>query len=131
MLRMCSCYSGASKIFREKRAQGDTAGSREASCGRWPQGGWHQVILATTCFSTARGRALYEELEKRLSSIGVLNLYACIADPIEEDERLTRDSERFHAHMGFEKVGEFHKCAFKFDCWYNMIWMEEVIGRHV
>lgn len=77
------------------------------------------------------GRALYEELERRLGEAGMLNLYACIADPLEEDEYLTRDSERFHERLGFTKVGEFHQCGYKFHRWYNMIWMEKLIGSHV
>ena len=76
------------------------------------------------------GRALYEELENRLKAMGILNLYACIGCPIVEDEYLTRNSEQFHAHLGFEKVGEFHKCGYKFGRWYNMIWMEKIIGEH-
>ena len=73
------------------------------------------------------GRALYEELERRLAKIGIFNLYACIACPIEEDEYLSWDSERFHAHLGFKTVGEFHKCAYKFGRFYNMIWMEKIV----
>lgn len=76
------------------------------------------------------GRALYEALEQELGERGILNLYACIGDPIVEDEYLTKDSERFHARLGFVKVGEFHKCGFKFGRWYNMIWMEKIIGKH-
>ncbi len=73
------------------------------------------------------GRALYEKLEEELKKIGIKNLYACIADPISEDEYLTKDSEKFHRHMGYIKVGEFHKCGYKFGHWYNMIWMEKII----
>ncbi len=76
------------------------------------------------------GRMLYEALEKELKDMGILNLYACIGDPDEEDEYLTKDSERFHARLGFEKVGVFHKCGYKFNRWYNMIWMEKIIGEH-
>ena len=47
-----------------------------------------------------------------------------------EDEYLTKNSERFHRHMGYRKVGEFHKCGYKFNRWYNMIWMEKMIGEH-
>ena len=75
------------------------------------------------------GRRLYEALEARLKEMGFLNLYACIGDPIVEDEYLTRNSERFHQHMGFVKVGTFHKCGRKFGRWYNMIWMEKIIGE--
>ena len=76
------------------------------------------------------GRALYEALEHALKDIGILNMYACIADPIAEDEYLTRNSEQFHQHLGFTKVGTFHKCGYKFGRWYNMIWMEKIIGEH-
>ncbi len=76
------------------------------------------------------GRILYETLESGLKSKGILNLYACIASPVKEDEFLTRDSEMFHARLGFRKVGEFHKCGFKFGRWYDMIWMEKIIGEH-
>ncbi len=76
------------------------------------------------------GRALYEALEARMKERGFLNLYACIGDPVVEDETLTRHSERFHHHLGYVKVGTFHACGYKFDRWYNMIWMEKMIGEH-
>lgn len=76
------------------------------------------------------GRALYEALEKALKDMGVLNLYACIGYPQEEDEYLNYNSARFHAHLGFVKVGEFHNCGYKFHRWYHMIWMEKIIGNH-
>ena len=76
------------------------------------------------------GRALYEALEAALKQRGMLNLYACIGTPEAEDEYLTRNSEHFHAHMGYRKVGEFHKCGYKFGRWYDMIWMEKIIGKH-
>ena len=62
--------------------------------------------------------------------MGILNLYACIGYPETEDEYLTRNSAGFHAHLGYIKVGEFHKCGYKFGRWYNMIWMEKMIGEH-
>ena len=76
------------------------------------------------------GRRLYEALEEGLKAQGIFNLYACIGDPIVEDEYLTRNSEQFHEHLGFAKVGTFHKCGYKFGRWYNMIWMEKLIGDH-
>ena len=76
------------------------------------------------------GRKLYEAIEKDLADMGIKNLYACIGDPLTEDEYLTRNSEEFHGHMGFIKVGTFHKCGYKFGRWYNMIWMEKIIGKH-
>ena len=76
------------------------------------------------------GRMLYEALEEKLKAMGILNLYACIAYPDTEDEYLTRNSAEFHEHLGYSKVGEFHKCGYKFGRWYNMIWMEKMIGEH-
>ncbi len=76
------------------------------------------------------GRKLYAALEEDLKKRGILNLYACIADPITEDKYLNKNSEQFHYHMGFIKVGTFHQCGYKFNRWYNMIWMEKLIGEH-
>ena len=76
------------------------------------------------------GRALYEALEEALKNMGITNLYACITDPVKEDEYLTRNSEQFHQHLGYTKVGDFHKCGYKFGRWYNMIWMEKIISEH-
>ena len=76
------------------------------------------------------GRRLYEALEEKLKAQGILNLYACIGYPETEDEYLTRNSAEFHAHLGFETVGRFRKCGYKFGRWYDMIWMEKMIGEH-
>ena len=88
------------------------------------------IYLAHDAKGHGYGKSLYEELERILKGRGITNLYACIGDPIEEDEYLTRNSEQFHAHMGFDKVGTFHECGYKFNRWYNMIWMEKIIGEH-
>ncbi|MBO4869922.1 MAG: N-acetyltransferase [Clostridia bacterium] len=76
------------------------------------------------------GSALYLALEEKLTEQGIKNVYACIASPPVEDEYLSRDSERFHGALGFVKCGEFHKCGYKFGRWYDMIWMEKLIGPH-
>lgn len=77
------------------------------------------------------GRALYEALEEALRERGILNLYACIGWPAAPDKYLTTNSADFHAHLGFKKVGEFHKCGYKFGRWYDMIWMEKLLGKHL
>ena len=76
------------------------------------------------------GRRLYEELADRLKKMGILNLYACITCPDREDEYVTRNSMEFHSHLGFRQVAEFRSCGYKFGRWYNMIWMEKMIGGH-
>ena len=76
------------------------------------------------------GRALYEALEKVSRAQNILNLNACIGYPEAEDEYLTGNSVQFHGHMGYRMVGEFHKCGYKFGRWYNMVWMEKLLGEH-
>lgn len=88
------------------------------------------VYLAPNARKSGMGRKIYEVLEMKLREMGILNLYACIGCPEVDDEYLTMNSADFHAHMGFVKVGEFHKCGYKFGRWYNMIWMEKIIGKH-
>ncbi len=88
------------------------------------------IYLKYDAVKCGLGRMLYEALETEMKKRGFLNLYACIGYPIEEDEYLTRNSAEFHAHLGYQTVGEFHKCGYKFGRWYNMIWMEKLIGEH-
>jgi phosphinothricin acetyltransferase len=76
------------------------------------------------------GRILYETLEQILVHQNILNLNACIAYADEEDAYLTHDSIRFHQHLGYQMVGEFHQCGYKFERWYHMVWMEKHIGSH-
>ena len=77
------------------------------------------------------GRKLHDALESTLREQGILNMNACIAYPPEEDEHLDKNSVEFHAHMGYRLVGEFYKCGYKFNRWYNMVWMEKMIGEHL
>ena len=46
------------------------------------------------------------------------------------DRHLTNDSYYFHSKMGFQMVGTFHDSGYKFGTWYDMIWMEKLIGAH-
>ncbi len=76
------------------------------------------------------GKILYQALENSLQRIGVLNMNACIAVPKGEDVHLSNDSYHFHEKMGFRLVGTFHDSGYKFHTWYDMIWMEKMIGKH-
>lgn len=77
------------------------------------------------------GRILHDALEQILKAQGILNLNACIACPAgADDEYLTRNSIQFHEHLGYRLVGEFNQCGYKFNRWYNMVWMEKLIGEH-
>jgi len=88
------------------------------------------IYLKETARKGGIGKKLYETIEKISKAQHITNLNACIACPEIEDEYLTRNSAEFHAHMGYTLVGEFHKCGYKFGRWYNLIWMEKIIGEH-
>ena len=76
------------------------------------------------------GGKLNRALEAVCKAMGILNMEACIGVPEVEDEHLTRNSEEYHTHIGYRLVGEFYKCGYKFGRWYNMVWMEKLIGEH-
>ena len=76
------------------------------------------------------GKALYLELESRCKDMHIQNLNACIAYPIQEDSYLDTSSVKFHEKLGYSMVGKFHQCAYKFNTWYDMVWMEKSIGNH-
>ncbi len=88
------------------------------------------VYVSQACRGGGIGRALYEKLEAVLQCQNILNLNACIAWPSGEDPHLSTDSASFHARLGYEKVAHFHRCGFKFNTWYDMIWMEKLLGAH-
>ncbi len=95
--------------------------------------GWacEMTIYLDPCIQKCgAGKKLYAALEERLQRMGVLNCYACIAYPEEEDAYLTKNSYCFHSHLGYREVGRFHKCAYKFGRWYDMVYLEKAIGRH-
>lgn len=76
------------------------------------------------------GSRLYAKLEEILKKQNVTNICACIAYREHEDETLTHASPKFHAACGYQKIGHFTKCGYKFGRWYDLIWMEKFIGEH-
>lgn len=76
------------------------------------------------------GKILYFALEDILKRQNILNLNACIAFASVEDDHLDNSSVSFHEKAGYFKVAHFTKCGYKFNTWYDMIWMEKHIGEH-
>lgn len=78
------------------------------------------------------GRRLYQAMEKVLRAQNVTNMNACIAIPPEGDTDgyVDKNSMDFHEHLGFKLIGRFQKCGHKFNRWYDVIWMEKIIGEH-
>lgn len=75
----------------------------------------------------ARGRGLgtllYGRLEELLARQHILNVNACITWP-------NPDSIRFHERLGYRIVAHFTKCGYKLGRWYDMVWMEKMLGEH-
>ena len=88
------------------------------------------IYVKNNCKRMGIGKALYEVLEQELKDMGILNMNACIACPVQEGRYLNDDSIRFHDNMGFTEVGHFHNSGYKFGQWFDMIWMEKMIGEH-
>ncbi len=76
------------------------------------------------------GRLLYEAMETLLKQMHILNVNACIAAPKEPDPYVDNNSIEFHTHMGYTMVGKFHDSGYKFGTWYDMVWMEKMLGEH-
>lgn len=77
------------------------------------------------------GRRLYELLEGVLRMQGVTNAYACIASSEPPCDQAPDTSRLFHEHLGYKLAGTFRKCGYKFDRWFDMIWMEKMLtDRH-
>ena len=76
------------------------------------------------------GKRLYNAIEAISRAQHIINLNACIGSTDVPDAHLNNNSAEFHAHLGYRMVGEFRQCGYKFGRWYNMVWMEKMLGPH-
>ena len=88
------------------------------------------IYLAKEACGRGIGRKLYEVLEKAAKAQNITNMNACIATCRTEDEYLTNRSYYFHEKMGYKLVGTFNNSGYKFDKWYDMVWMEKSVGEY-
>lgn len=88
------------------------------------------IYLNKNCKRKGYGKKLYSAIEEIAKLQNIQNLYACVTNPDKQDEYLTNDSELFHKHLGYQQVGKFNKCGYKFGKWYNIVWLEKTIGEH-
>lgn len=75
------------------------------------------------------GKRLYTALEDVLRIQNVISLNACIAFADEPDDILNNNSMTFHSKMGYRYVGRFNASGYKFNRFYDMIWMEKLIAK--
>lgn len=77
------------------------------------------------------GKRLYYRLEKTLREMGILNTYASVVTiDSEEDAYLTMNSYNFHERMGYHPVGKLNSIGYKFNKWFDIIWMGKNLGVH-
>ena len=81
------------------------------------------IYIRKGCHGRGTGTLLYQALENILARQNILNLNACIAYPNPE-------SIAFHENLGYRTVAHFTKCGFKAGRWYDMVWMEKMLGCH-
>ncbi len=67
------------------------------------------------------GKALYLELEKRLSHMGYKFMYGVITDT-------NQASITFHEKLGYARVGHFTDIGYKFGEWKGIVWYRKQIG---
>ena len=89
------------------------------------------IYIRRECRGRGYGRLLHDRMEALLKQQNILSMYACIAYTQVEDQYLVNHSKRFHAHMGYELTATFPKCGYKFNKWYDIIWMHKEIAPHV
>lgn len=88
------------------------------------------VYLRQDCRGKGLGKKLYLALENILKRQNMINLNACIAYTAVGDAHLDNASAAFHERLGYSRVARFTKCGYKFGVWYDMIWMEKLLGAH-
>ena len=81
------------------------------------------VYLHKEARGNGLGEMLYLALEEYLEKQNVVNLNACITQP-------NPRSVSFHEKLHYTKAAHFHKCGYKFQKWYDVMWMEKMIGEH-
>ena len=59
------------------------------------------IYVKKGCSHSGVGKLLYQALETALKAQNIINLYACIGYPEEDDEYLTKNSKQFHEHLGY------------------------------
>ncbi len=76
------------------------------------------------------GSKLYLKMEECLKKMNIKNLYSCIAATKHPSKHLTNASIDFHKALGYRINAQFNQSGYKFDEWYDMVWMEKIIGEH-
>ena len=84
------------------------------------------VELSVYVSQDARGKGvgskLYDKLEDMLDQMGYIHFLACISLP-------NQDSLAFHAKRGYQQVAHFPKIGYKFERWYDIVWLQKSLNK--
>ncbi|MCH3921909.1 GNAT family N-acetyltransferase [Limosilactobacillus sp.] len=90
------------------------------------------IYVDRECRGHRIGTRLYDALEELCRRMHFVNMTAHIVYPHDDqpDQYLTLASPKFHEYYGYKLAGRFDRNVYKFDKWYDMIWMEKSIADH-
>ena len=72
---------------------------------------------------------VYVDWQKRSFGVG-RRLYETLEEILKLQNIINPDSISFHERMGYKTAGHFTKCGYKQGRWYDMVWMEKMLGVH-
>ena len=78
------------------------------------------IYLDMEVRSRGIGQKLYDELEKRMKKMGIVQVLSAITGK-------NKKSLRFHEKNGFTKIGHFPNVGYKMGEWHDIIWMNKTI----
>ena len=78
------------------------------------------IYLDMEVQSRGIGQKLYNELEKRMKKMGIVQVLSAITGK-------NKKSLRFHKKNGFTKIGHFPNVGYKMGKWHDIIWMNKTI----
>lgn len=79
------------------------------------------IYLDMEVQSKGIGQKLYDELEKRMKKMGIVQVLSAITGK-------NKKSLRFHEKNGFTKIGHFPNVGYKMGEWHDIIWMNKTIN---
>ena len=79
------------------------------------------IYLDMEVQSRGIGQKLYNELEKRMEKMGIVQVLSAITGKNEK-------SLKFHEKNGFTKIGHFPNVGYKMGEWHDIIWMNKTIN---
>ena len=79
------------------------------------------IYLDMEVRSRGIGQKLYDELEKRMKKMGIVQVLSAITGK-------NKKSLRFNETNGFTKIGHFPNVGYKMGEWHDIIWMNKTIN---